>query len=57
MWHLKITIVSVIVGALGMIMKGTDKRINKILSSPSQFEIRKTALCKTAYLLRKVLSM
>ena len=31
MWHLKITTVPVIVGALGMIKKGTDKHINRNL--------------------------
>ena len=36
MWHIKTTIVPVIVGALGMIKKGTDKYINKIPGTPSQ---------------------
>ena len=31
----------IIVGALGMIKKGTDKHINKILGSPSLYEIEK----------------
>ena len=35
-------------GALGIIIKGTDKHINKIPSSPSQYEIQKIALCKNA---------
>ena len=35
MLHLKTTIVPVIVGALGMIKKDTDKYINKIPGSPS----------------------
>ena len=29
MWYLKTTVVSVIVGALGMIKKETDKHVNK----------------------------
>ena len=41
MWHLKTTTVPVIVGALGMIKKGSDKHINKIPGSPSQYEIQK----------------
>ena len=42
MKHLKITIVLVIVGALGMIKKGTDKHIiTKIHGSLSQYEIQK----------------
>ena len=33
--HLKTTTVPVIVGALGMIKKGTDKHINKTVGSPN----------------------
>ena len=52
MWHLKTATESLIVGALGMIKKGIEKRINKILESPILFEIlEKIALCGTAYLL------
>ena len=40
MWHLKTTIVPVIVGALAMIKKNTDKCINKITSSPNQYKIQ-----------------
>ena len=53
MWHLKTITVPVIVGAFGMIYKGTDKRIN----SPSLYETEKLALCGTAYLLRSVQSL
>ena len=56
MWHLKTTIMPVIVWALGMIKKGRDKKhINKIPDSSSWYEIQKIALCRTAHLLRKVL--
>ena len=44
MWHLKITTVPIIVGALGIIKKGTDKYINKIAGSPKQYEIQKKLL-------------
>ena len=47
----------VIVGALGRIKKKTDKHIDKISGSPSQNGIQNIALCGTAYLLRRVLSM
>ena len=57
MWHLKTTNMPVIVGALGMIKKGTDKHINKIAGSPSLYEIQKIALSRTAHLLWRVLSM
>ena len=39
MQHLKTTAIPAIVGDLGMIEKGTDKRINKIPASPSQCKI------------------
>ena len=38
MYHLKITTAPVIVGALGMIWKGTDKHINKIPCSLNLYE-------------------
>ena len=56
MWNLKTTITIVIVEALWMIKKGTDKHSNKIPGSPNLYKIQ-NALCGTAHLLRKVLSM
>ena len=44
MWHLKTTTMPVIVGALGMIKKGTDKHINKIACSSSLCEMQKITL-------------
>ena len=41
MWLLKSTTVLVIVGALVMIKKETDKYINKIHSSPSLYKMQK----------------
>ena len=38
-FHLKTTIVPVIVGALGMTKKETDKHINKMPDCPSPYEI------------------
>ena len=40
MFHLKTTIVSVIVGAWGMIKKGTDEHINKITAYHSLYKIQ-----------------
>ena len=57
MCHLKTTTLLVMVGALGMIKKGTDKHNNKISCRPSIYEMKMIALCGTAHLLRKVLSM
>ena len=39
-WYLKTTSVSVIVGALGMIKKGTERNIIKICDSLSIYEIQ-----------------
>ena len=41
MWHVKTNTMSVILGALSMINKGTDKHINKISGYSSQYEIQK----------------
>ena len=40
-WHRKITIMPVIVGALGMINKETNKHINKIPGNARLYEIQK----------------
>ena len=54
-WHLKTTAMLVIVGARGIIKKGTDKHIIKIPDSPSLYHIQKIALCGTVHLLWKIL--
>ena len=41
MWQLKTTTMPIIVGALGMIKKGSDKHINRIADNPNQYEIQK----------------
>ena len=41
---------TVIVGVLDMIKKGTNKHIEKIPGSPSLYEILKNALCGAAHL-------
>ena len=46
---LKLPVMPVIVGALGMIKKDTDKHTNKIPGSPSLYEIQEIALCGIAY--------
>ena len=51
MWRLKTSTVPVIVGALGMINKGTDKHINETSSSPHLNEIQKTTLSEIVRLL------
>ena len=55
-WLLKTTTISVIVGALGMIKKGTDSSIPGSISLYIKQQ-QKNALCETAHLLMKELSM
>ena len=57
MWKLKTTVVPVIVGALGMIKKGTQNHLEKIPGNHSLREIQKIVLTSTAHILRKTLSV
>ena len=56
MWHLKINTMPVIVGALDMIKKGTDKKL-RFLIIPFYMKKKKIVLYKTVYHLRRVISM
>ena len=49
LWHMKAVTIPVVIGALGMIKKGTEKH-------PNLAEIQKVALMGTAHILRKTLS-
>ena len=55
MWHLKTTIAPVIVRALGMIKKETDKGITRYLIFPTDMKYKKIVLCRTDHLCKKVL--
>ena len=57
MWHLKTTIVPVVVGALGMVKKGIQNHLNTIPGEPNLQEIQKIVLISTTHLLRKALSI
>ena len=57
MWNLKAPTVPVIVGALGMIKKGCQKRLDKILGQPQLQKIQQIVLTSTAHILRKTLSL
>lgn len=57
MWHLKPTLIPIVVGALGTIKKGTNEYLNKIPGKPSLTEIQKIVLTSTAHILRKALSI
>ena len=56
-WKLKIKTIPVVIGALGMIKKGTRNFIDQIPGKPSLQEMQKILLTSTAHILRKVLSM
>ena len=53
MRQLKTSIVSIVVGALGLVKKGTGKPLEKIPGKQNLVEIQKTVLTSTAHILRK----
>ena len=57
LWKMKTKIIPVIVGALGMIKKGTQKYVNEIPGNLSLAEIQKIVLNSTAHILRRTLSL
>ena len=57
MWEFKTNIIPVVIGALGMIKKGTQNFIDQIPGKPSLQEIQKIVLTSTAHILRKDLSI
>ena len=57
MWHLKTTVVPVIVGALGVVKKSLQEHIDKIPGQPLLQEIQKIVLTSTSHILRKTLLM
>ena len=57
MWHLKAVTIPVIVGALGMINKGTENYMRMIPGLPSLQEVQKIVLTGTSRVLRIALSM
>ena len=57
MWDTKTFTIPVIIGALGLVKKGTEKFIERIPGNIKIQSIQKTALLGTAHILRKVLSI
>ena len=57
MWKMETKTIPVIVGALGMIKKGTQKYVNEIPGNLSLAEIQKIVLNSTAHILRRTLSI
>ena len=57
MWQMKTEIIPVVIDAVGVIKKGSDKFISEIPGNINLQDIQKTTLLGTAYILRKVLSI
>ena len=57
MWKMKTKSIPVIVGALSMIKKRTQKYVNEILGNLSLTEIQKIMLNSTVHILRRTLSL
>ena len=51
MWQLKTLIIPIVIGALGLVKKGTAMHLEKILSKQNLSEIQKIALTSTAHIL------
>ena len=56
-WHLKITTLPVVTGALSMVAKPAPNYVSQIPRAPSLTELQKTTLMGTAHILPKVLSI
>ena len=56
-WGMKTTTVPVIIGAFGLVKKGTENYIGKILGTIRITELQKTVLLGTAHILRRTLSI
>ena len=57
MWGMKTTTVPVIIGAFGLVKKGTENYISKIPGNIRITELQKTVLLGTAHILRRTLSI
>ena len=57
MWQLRTITLPIVVGALGMLKKGSSDFIDQIPGKSNICEVQKIALTSTAHLLRKFLSM
>ena len=57
MWHLKTTVVPVVIGAFCMIKRKAEDHIKRIPGNPCLQELQKIVLNGTAHLLWRILSM
>ena len=55
MWKLKTKIITVVIGTLGMIKKGTQNFTDQIPGKPSLQEMQEIVLVRTGHILQKVL--
>jgi hypothetical protein len=55
MWNLKCTIISVITGATGIVMRNLRKNLEAVPGKHSIVSLQKTAILGTSYIIRKVL--
>ena len=57
MWHLKTTVILVVIGALGMIKRKSEDHMKQIPGNPCLQELQKIVLNGTPHLLWQELSM
>ena len=57
MWNMKVTVVPLVVGALGSLAKALKKRLKNIGIETKITELQKTVLIHTTRILRKVLEV
>ena len=57
MWHLKTKTFPVVIGALGLIKKDTDKFLEQIPGNLRLEEVQKIVLNSTVHILRRALSI
>ena len=57
MWQLKTLIIPIVVGALGLVKKGTAKHLEKIPGKQNLAEIQKVVLTNAAHMLRSVINI
>ena len=55
MWQLKTSIITIAVGALGLVKKRTEKNLEKIPGKQNLAEIQKIVLTSTAHVIGKAL--
>jgi prepilin signal peptidase PulO-like enzyme (type II secretory pathway) len=55
MWNLKCTIISVIIGATGIVTRSLRKNLEAVAGKHSIVSLQKTAILGTSHIIRKVL--